>query len=160
MTAPEIERQERLLATAADDTTHHFYTHDEVQATIAAVMMGAVKYCDRLSERAYESGDEVKGRYLSCISAGIGDMISTDAIAALEGVKRQAKLELMKEVLAAIYNGKVNKDGLVDVRYDFGHGSTADRRVEEVFKMQLAILAGKTTPMDFGDLLDMKEPKT
>jgi hypothetical protein len=43
MTAPEIERQERLLATAADGTTHRFYTHDEVQAAIAAAMMGAVK---------------------------------------------------------------------------------------------------------------------
>jgi hypothetical protein len=59
------------------------------QAAIAAVMMGAVKYCDRLSERAYESGDEVKGRYLSCVSAGIGDMISTDATAALEERDKQ-----------------------------------------------------------------------
>lgn len=43
MTAPEIERQERLQVTAADGTTHRFYTHDEVQAAIAAAMMGAVK---------------------------------------------------------------------------------------------------------------------
>jgi hypothetical protein len=41
MTAPEIERQERLLVTAADGTTHRFYTHDEVQAAIAEAMQGA-----------------------------------------------------------------------------------------------------------------------
>jgi hypothetical protein len=43
MTTPEIERQERLQVTAADGTTHRFYTHDEVQAAIAAAMMGVVK---------------------------------------------------------------------------------------------------------------------
>ena len=43
MTAPELERQERLQVTASDGTTHRFYTHDELQAAIAAAMMMAVK---------------------------------------------------------------------------------------------------------------------
>jgi hypothetical protein len=103
MTAPEIERQERLQVTAADGTTHRFYTHDEVQAAIAAAMMRAVEYCDRLSEKAYENGEEAKGIYLSCISAGVGDMIPTDATAALEERDKHVWNEALEAVLRLPY---------------------------------------------------------
>lgn len=68
--------------------------------------------------------------------------IPTDAMAALEAVKAQVRIDLMKDVLTAIYGGKV-KAGLVDVRYDFARGSNADQRIEDVFNMEMAILARK-----------------
>lgn len=68
----------------------------------------------------------------------------------LDDVKRQVRLELIKEVLTAIYEGKV-KEGLVDVRFDFAENTPKDSYYEEVFKMQMAVLAGKSSTLCFGD---------
>lgn len=86
-----------------DDAASIWNTRADLSpAAIAAAMMGAVEYCDRLSEKAYENGEEAKGRYLSCISAGVGDMIPTDAAAALEEIKRQVWDEALEAAAAKI----------------------------------------------------------
>ncbi len=52
MTAPELERQERLQVTAADGTTHRFYTHDELQAAIAAKNAQIIDLIEALRKRS------------------------------------------------------------------------------------------------------------
>jgi hypothetical protein len=74
-----------------------------------------------------------------------GDFVSYDDYAALLVRAEQAEARVAKLEEA----GRLAAQEL----------RVADQRVEEVFKVQLAILAGKTILMDFGDLLDMKEPK-
>jgi hypothetical protein len=102
MTTPEIERQERLQVTAADGTTHRFYTHDEVQAAIAAAMMGAVDIArheaDLIDKRAAEMGRPANSEE-AVTARGIAGLIllaiPTDAAPALEEIKRQV---LMRSV--------------------------------------------------------------
>ncbi len=77
--------------------------------------------------------------------------IPTDTMAALEAVKAQVRLGVIKEVLAAIYEGK-RKQGLLDIRFNFASDTSWDAYFEEVFKMEMAVLAGNTSPLDFGDL--------
>jgi hypothetical protein len=90
---PEIERQERLQVTAADGTTHRFYTHDEVQAAIAAAMMGAADIADNTGTCLLPCGHFLSERCGNAIRAAI----PTDTMAALVAIRRQVWNEALEQ---------------------------------------------------------------
>jgi hypothetical protein len=132
------------------------YTEAELQAAIAAVVTAVIQptISEMLSYKDIAKGCPPSNSEVARVAGMIATALDrvakaqyaavrpTDAMAALEAVKAQVRIDLMKDVLTAIYGGKV-KAGLVDVRYDFARGSNADQRIEDVFNMEMAILARK-----------------
>lgn len=69
---------------------------------------------------------------------------------------RKVRIDTIKELISAIQEGK-RKAGLVDVKYVVESGPTTDQIWEDLFKLELSILAGNYKPLDFEDSLTEKD---